>query len=569
MANILLLDDDPVARKALAGILGRAEHKYAAVATTDDAFRFILQNVEVDLFITEMKLGNNGGNPLNLLRLIRGNRFLKTMPVLVYTTVTGRDNVKSALAMRVQNYLLKPYSDAKVFTEVKRAQEWGWINGHFDEPASFCRQMGLSMDAWHALVEELRDCLLDLIPALKISLREQQPALCEEKLNHVTRLSEECGFWTLYDVLNEIASLALKSQWIRVNAAVANLPIADKFIRHMLEPDNAPAGFVDADQYGLEHVELPADSWLREEVLAKRPLASREETLQKLETLATFPVIEGMAAEFRMAADGHGTSLQSASDIVANDPGLTALLLQAVNNISNNPDSLIEDSRQAAQMLGAHRLQEAAETVVTIPETCFSLPPDLSWNRFWMYQYGCAQVCNFMCDFMEIPIFLPHAYWVGMLHGMGKTALAALYPESFPAAARLAVMQACSMSKAYEALVGCTPEEAGASLAERLGFPAEFVNVMRHVADPENAVEDAELTAIVSFCSAICRRYDIGASGEPPLPTDLPMEEFPGWSIIRERVFPSFDMARFSDVMKDWSNDLRLSLSGRASYVTD
>ncbi|HNX04780.1 MAG TPA: HDOD domain-containing protein [Opitutales bacterium] len=568
MANILLLDDNPVAQKALAAILGRAEHKFAAVSTVEEALRFIIKNIEIDLLVMDIQL-TSASQPLSLLKIIRANSFLKTLPVLVYTNVTGREHVREALALRVQNYLVKPYSDEKVFTEIQRASEWGWIRAHFDDPLSFCRQMGLAQDAWRMLLEDLLDQLRGVVPILRQAVEKHSFDSCEARLAALAKSSEACGFWTLYDVLNDMRGAAAKDQWIRVNSFIATISIADKFVMHMLEPGHVPDGFVDADKFGVPEARLSATSWLRDENLARRPFATRDDVMQGVSKLRSFPVFEGRAASFRLAADGHGSSVQPVIELVSSDPGLSALLIQTINHISGDPDSPIEDSAQAVQMLGGHRLREAVSEIVPIPELTFSLPPNQSSQRFWMYQMGSARVCAFVYDFMEIPIFMPHAYWAGLLHDMGKKALAAVYPDSFVAASQLAERNSVSLSKAYEELIGCTPQDAGAELAQLRGFPRMFVNVMRHYADPENAVEDRELTAIVAFSGALCRRYGIGSNGEPPIPPGLPLEKFPGWEILRERVFPSFDLNRFGDVMTEWSAALCLQLTGRASYVTD
>ena len=568
MANILLLDDNPVAQKALAAILGRAEHKFAAVSTAEDALRFILKNIEVDLLVMDLRLASPT-QPLSMLKIIRSNNFLKTLPVLVYTNVTGREHVREALALRVQNYLIKPYSDDKVFTEIQRATEWGWIRAHFDDPKTFCRQMGLSEDAWKVLLETLLGQLRTILPLLRQSLEAHSFEACEARIAELVKSSEACGFWTLYDILCEMQNAAAKDQWIRVNSFVGSVSIADKFVLHMLEPGHVPEGFVDAGSFGLEQGNLSVHSWLREENISRRPFATRDDVLQAVSKLRSFPVAEGRAAAFRLSADGHGSSIQPVIDLVANDPGLSALLIQTISRLAPDPDSPIEDSTQAVQMLGAHRLQDAVSDLVPIPERFFTLPPHQSAPRLWMYQMGCARVCGFVCDFMEIPIFMPHAYWAGMLHDMGKKAVAAAYPDSFVAAASLSARNGIPLEKAYEELIGCTPQDAGAYLAELRGFPPMFVNAMRHYTHPENATADRELTAIVAFSSALCRRFGIGANGDLPIPAELPMEEYPGWSILRERVFPSFDLKRFADVMTEWSASLSLQLSGRDSYVTD
>lgn len=569
MANILLLDDNPVAQKALAGILGRAGHKFAAANTVEEAFHFILQNVEVDLLIMELRLQRSPGQPLNLLRLIRSNSFFKSLPVLIYTAVTSRDMVKTALNLRVQNYLIKPYAADKVFTEVRRAQEWGWINGHFDDPRSFCAQMGLSIDAWRMLLEGLLKQLQALSPSLKLIVEKRDIEPFADEIGRLIKSCEACGFWTLYDVLNDLISAVEAQQWMRVHTAVGNIAIADKFVMHMLEPDRFPAGFVDADQFGEERIVRDPNSWLHDNVLSRCPLADRDQVFSRVAELKSFPVGESKAAAFRLAADGHGSSIQAVSEVVENDPCLGALLMQAVNRMIVDRDSMVEDSLQAVQLLGGGRLRDAATEMVTIPERRFDMPPHVNWYGFWMYQFGCAKLCEYICEFMEIHIFMPHAFWAGMYHDLGKVALAAVYPESFSGASKLAHDTETSMDEAYIKLIGVTPAEVGAHLAERFGFPPWIADVMLHVGNPEESIEYRELTAIVSFASALCLRYRIGSNGDRPPPADLPLSEFPGWSIIQQRVFPSFDILRFGDVMVDWSARLLLQMTGRDSYVTD
>jgi len=567
MANILLLDDNPVARKALAAILARAEHKFAAAGTIEEAMRILLGGA-VDLFITEMRLPAPG-QPMTLLRAIRANSFLKTLPVLVYTDLTGRENVKEALSLRVQNYLIKPYSDEKIFTEIRRAGEWNWIRGHFDDPEGFCRRTGLSRDAWRMLLEGLAEDLHTLLPTLRKAVEARSMESCRERLGRLSASAESCGFWTLYDLLSDLIQSSDKDQWIRVNALLPNLAIAENFVLTVMDGARAPEPFVDADRYGLPRSTLAPDSWLREEVVARRPFATRAQALEKLEKLRSFPVFEGRAAAFRLAANGRGASVQPLSDLVASDPTLSALVLQTVNRLSGDPDTPIEDSRQAVQMLGGSRMLAVLEDLETIPESTFSFPPALSGQRFGTYQIGCAKICAHVCDRCEIPIFMPHAYWAGLLHDLGKKALAGLYPESFLAAAQLAARLSIPLAKAYEELIGISPQEAGAILAEKRGLPRMFVNVMRHYSDPEAAPEDRELAAIVGFSSALCLRYGIGASGELPPPANLPMEKFPGWSVLRERVYPSFDLDHFADHMTDWTGALRGELAGSDSFVTD
>jgi HD-like signal output (HDOD) protein len=431
------------------------------------------------------------------------------------------------------------------------------------------RTDGLTLDAWKLLLEDLLAQIQAIVPLLRLVVEARSLEPCAAKLGNLIKSSEACGFWTLYDVLNELVGAADNQQWIRVHNLSASVALADKFVMHMIEPDRFQSGFVDADQFGVERIVRDPSSWLSDDILQRCPLADHDGALARVMRLGSFPVGEGKAAAFRLAADGRGASIQNVLDVVRSDPPLGALLVQSVNKRTDDPDSMIEDSLQAVQMLGGFKLREAATQMNVVEEKCFDLPPIVNSHRFWMYQYGCAQVCEFVCEFMEIPIFMPHAYWAGMYHDLGKSALAMAYPESFVAAAKLSHELSIPMNDAYVKLIGITPSEAGAALARSCHLPPWVVNVMRHVRKPEAAVEDRELVHIVSFCSNLCLRYEIGSNGDLPPPPDMPLDAFPGWAVMSQRVFPSFDIRRFGDVMASWSADLLKNMSGRGSFVTD
>jgi HD-like signal output (HDOD) protein len=186
-----------------------------------------------------------------------------------------------------------------------------------------------------------------------------------------------------------------------------------------------------------------------------------------------------------------------------------------------------------------------------------------------MYQYGSAQVCAYICEFMEIPIFMPQAYWAGMLHEVGKLALVRLHPESLRAALKLARTRDISLDHAMHLLMQCSHREVGEHLVRRYRLPQAYASVMRYCGTPEEAKDDQELVAVVTFATQLCRRHGIGANGDPPVSRDLPLNELPGWSILRNRVFPSFDLVRFESQFTRWAVELRAQLMGNASAVVD
>ena len=125
------------------GILARGEHRFAAVTSPTEAWSFLRRNPGTDLLFTGLQL-EGAGNGLALVQKLKGDIFLKHLPVVVYTGHGDRNSVKSAIDLHVQNFLVKPYHDEDIFREIEKAVGNPWRNQFFEEERSFCRMMGLT-----------------------------------------------------------------------------------------------------------------------------------------------------------------------------------------------------------------------------------------------------------------------------------------------------------------------------------------------------------------------------------------------------------------------------------------
>ena len=199
MAYNLLVDPDEVARKAMKGILARGNHRFVAVETAADAWDFIQRNVKVDLVIVEIALEGDGG--LSLIQRLKGDCCLKLLPVLVYTARGDRETVKRVLDLRAQNFLIKPYHDNAIFAEIAKAVVNPWRQQHFEEEKSFCQMMGLTPDALHKMLEDLRTTLLVARAPLQkwAGMMATQPA-CDE-VSILSTKAEEAGAWGVVEYL--------------------------------------------------------------------------------------------------------------------------------------------------------------------------------------------------------------------------------------------------------------------------------------------------------------------------------------------------------------------------------
>jgi hypothetical protein len=121
------------------------------------------------------------------------------------------------------------------------------------------------------------------------------------------------------------------------------------------------------------------------------------------------------------------------------------------------------------------------------------------------------------------------------------------------------------LREAEKLFLGCTSKQLGFHFADRFGLSSRFANVMRWIDDPAAATADAHLVAIISLARELCRHNQVGVSGDPAADILVPIEETAEWRILRESVYPSFNLQKFEKQIHAHCVRLRTELSGQQS----
>lgn len=568
MAHILLVDPNETARSALRGVLERGGHRFAATDNVTAAWDFILANVKVDLVIVELQLVGERG--LTLIQQLKAHPLLKSLPVLVYTAQANRDGVKTCLDLHVQNFLVKPYVDEAVFAEIDKADSDPWRNRFFEEETSFCKMMGLTPDALHRQWAQVGAA----IPAARRVLEEWRE-LCDPRAplpTLATALQEDAeaaGVWGVVETLAAIEDLARAGDWSAFLKTLPALDFAADLIRHRLDPEGVPPGFQPPAEPEIEVVEaVPADGmahWLNAPQEDRCPVVPWETLLQEVEGLPGCPVIDSAAAAFQMAANGHPSCINPLMDLVARDPGLSAQALIAAQKLRPAEErefSCIEDARLAVGRLGEMRLAAESRKLLTVPQHVMERPPAFNWPQFWMFQRGVARIAQHTCNVLELYSMESVVRTAGELHDIGKLLLAGLHPQGFKAILEYSHTHHQSLPDTERLFLGGTTNRLGAHFADHFGLSRRYANVMRWIDTPDQATEDAQLVAVVALARELCHQNKVGHSGDSTAMIVRPIEETPAWTVLREAVFPSFNVREFEQQMHQRCAQLRAELSG-------
>lgn len=529
------------------GILARGEHRLAMANGLVDAWAFLRRNPGTDLLFTGLQLAGNGSG-LDLIHKLRADPSLQHLPVVVYTGHGDRDSVRQAMALHVQNFLVKPYHDDDIFAEIDKALADPWRNRFFEEEKSFCRMMRLTPEQLHGLLADLHRDLVAARDPLAKAAEARDPRAVANLLSPLARQAEAAGVWCVVEALGALSDHAGVEKWGAWPAAFDTLDFGTALLASRLDPEHAAspdflASLTPAeDPYARER-----KAWLAAPAEDRCPVVPAEQLLREAADLRGCPIIDSAAAGFQMIANGHPSCINPLMDLVARDPGLTAQMLIAAN-IAHPPkpgDNPIEDARLAVGQLGEVRLEALARNLLVVTGQVMNLPPGFDWPRYWTFQRGVARIAQVICHELEFYSLEPAARVAGQLHDIGRLILAHLRPAGFQAILEHARVHGLRLHEAERLFVGCTTNHLGASFGEKAGLPRRFVNVIRGMDDPGAATEDRHLVAVVSLARKLCRQNQVGASGDVPLASARPIKDTPQWAILSEGLYPSFNLEKF------------------------
>lgn len=114
-SNILVVDDEPVARQSLTDILKLEGYGVTSAPNGQAAVEYVRTHA-VDLLIVDLKMPGMDG--LEVVQVV--NQISPETEVILLTAYGSTETAIQALRLRIHDYLLKPASPAQVLASVKK-----------------------------------------------------------------------------------------------------------------------------------------------------------------------------------------------------------------------------------------------------------------------------------------------------------------------------------------------------------------------------------------------------------------------------------------------------------------
>lgn len=208
------------------------------------------------------------------------------------------------------------------------------------------------------------------------------------------------------------------------------------------------------------------------------------------------PPFSQVALRVLQLAGTENVPLHELSELISSDPALAAEVLSIVNSLVYAPRFPITSILQAIAIMGANHLQGLCLTVGVRGYIGESLGTP-AMQALWRHNLACATIAEQLasCSFFDRDI----AYTAGVMHDLGRVALAAVRPTQYINLLSSHVGTAQSMLEQERKIFGKDHCEIGALLVKKWKLPEEFDPIMtRHHREP--AGEDAwDMAALVSM----------------------------------------------------------------------
>jgi DNA-binding response OmpR family regulator len=114
-SNILVVDDEPVARQSMTDILKLEGHNVVSAPNGQAAVEYVRTH-PVDLMVVDLRMPGMDG--LEVIQVV--NQVSPETEVILLTAFGSTETAIQALRLRIHDYLLKPASPAQVIASVKK-----------------------------------------------------------------------------------------------------------------------------------------------------------------------------------------------------------------------------------------------------------------------------------------------------------------------------------------------------------------------------------------------------------------------------------------------------------------
>lgn len=262
-----------------------------------------------------------------------------------------------------------------------------------------------------------------------------------------------------------------------------------------------------------------------------KPL-TREQIENRLKYCPRLPSLGSINSALRELLNADQRYTSQVAEIIRRDPSLTARLLRLVNSVYYGLSTPVNSIEDAVFYLGVRQIRQLV-MVTPIIEDFQKLAgkATFAWREFWQHCIGTAILTREVISTLRAPTDEVD-YVAGLIHDVGKIAMASSCPEHFEAIHHQGHPPGLSLMDRERQILGLDHCEVGMMYLRSHHLPDALIDVARYHHAPERAAHHSQLVAAVQIADLMVRQARIGNSGNSEAVQDDDWLEAKGWDIL-------------------------------------
>ena len=245
-----------------------------------------------------------------------------------------------------------------------------------------------------------------------------------------------------------------------------------------------------------------------------RSLAARLESL---------PCLSSCYTALKQKLHERNASMESISEIVAQDAAIAVKILQLVNSAFFGVRQHVTSIYEAVKYLGLDTIRALVLTVKIFNQFDEAVLPGFSLPALWEHSYTVGEWAQIIARAEDVGAEIAaDVFLSGLLHDIGKLVLASTLPRKYQEVLTETRAKGCAISEAEAEIIGVTHAEVGAYLLGLWGFSNSIIEVLLYHHQPIRAPVQAfnALTAVYIADRLHHRRDSTGDGVEDLRPSE-------------------------------------------------
>ena len=246
-----------------------------------------------------------------------------------------------------------------------------------------------------------------------------------------------------------------------------------------------------------------------------RPVDYLTQITVKCSRIATLPLMPDVVLHLLWLTGEENATLREYERILCTSPALMAKILRVANSPYYSRGGTLTTPRAALAYLGSSTVRSICLTTAFQSQAALPLlSQQFDVKAFWRHSLAVASSAKVLACLYGYPAE-QEAFVAGLLHDIGKLALALFLPEEWDAIRAYQRSHRVSDFEAEQAVMGITHQDIGRLLIEQWNLPAPYLSaICRHHVPLKDVQEIDPLTAFVHVGNTLAYECELGFS--PP-----------------------------------------------------